>query len=249
MSIPENHRHNLQIQQSAQPQHLEVLQGGLERMESSVRSRVNDSLKRVFDVVFASFLLLLFSPVMAVVALAIKLNSPGPAVFKQERVARGEKSFYIYKFRTMVNNAEAQTGPTWVQKGDSRITPLGKMLRDTHLDELLQLWNVLVGDMSFVGPRPERPEFVEQFKAQGVVNYEARFLTRPGITGYAQLQNSNPSIEEIQEKTDADVWYVANWTPWLDVVLITQTAWLFVTSILQALRLLPKKQKPAPQKA
>lgn len=249
MSIPENHRHNLKIQQSAQPQHLEVLQGGLERMESSVRSRVNDSLKRVFDVVFASFLLLLFSPVMAVVALAIKLNSPGPAVFKQERVARGEKSFYIYKFRTMVNNAEAQTGPTWVQKGDSRITPLGKMLRDTHLDELLQLWNVLVGDMSFVGPRPERPEFVEQFKAQGVVNYEARFLTRPGITGYAQLQNSNPSIEEIQEKTDADVWYVANWTPWLDVVLITQTAWLFVTSILQALRLLPKKQKPAPQKA
>lgn len=198
-----------------------------------VRTQLERAYVRAFDLTLACTGLVLFLPVMGLVAAAIKATMPGSILYTQERVTRGEKVFKILKFRTMVLDAEAKTGPVWVGTDDARITPLGRFLRRSHLDELPQLFNVLKGEMSIVGPRPERPVFVEQFKAQGVARYSQRHTVKTGITGHAQLLNPNPSLDQISEKTEADLWYIEHWTPWLDVVLCYKTGMGLIKSILK----------------
>ncbi len=216
----------------------------VKRPEPATRYQINDAYKRAFDVIGATFLLLFFMPLMLLVTLLIKLTMPGPIFFKQERVTQNERKFDILKFRTMVVDAEAKTGPTWVRKNDNRVTPLGRILRATHMDEVPQLLNVLAGDMSLVGPRPERPIFVEQFKSQGIARYADRHLAKTGIAGYAQLRCPHPTMKDIEDKTEADLWYIENWTPWLDLKIIGGTYFYVQDSIVNGLK--RHFSKPAP---
>jgi lipopolysaccharide/colanic/teichoic acid biosynthesis glycosyltransferase len=148
-------------------------------------SRLHESFIRALDCTAAVTILLLLWPFMLAAALAVRLTSTGPALYKQQRVGKTGRVFILYKFRTMVNNAERHCGPVWASADDARITAVGKILRKTHLDELPQLLNVLAGDMSLVGPRPERPVFVRRHRAlQGM-----RLTVRPGLTGLAQVRN------------------------------------------------------------
>jgi lipopolysaccharide/colanic/teichoic acid biosynthesis glycosyltransferase len=166
-------------------------------------------------------LLIVLAPVMALVALATRWSSEGPALFRQERVGQGGRAFSLYKFRTMVANAEALTGPT-LSSGhdDPRLTPLGKFLRRSRLDELPQLWNVLIGDMSLIGPRPERPCFVEQF-GQAQPLYVERHRVRPGITGLAQVRAGYHT--DARDKLRYDLLYVSHPSPWLDLEILLRT--------------------------
>jgi lipopolysaccharide/colanic/teichoic acid biosynthesis glycosyltransferase len=147
-------------------------------------SAIADALIRGFDIAGSLLMLVFAAPVMLLTAVLIKVTSPGPVLFKQRRVGKNGRIFVLYKFRTMVNDAEKNTGPVWATRDDRRVTSFGKMLRRTRLDELPQLFNVLVGDMGLVGPRPERPYFVRRHKAlQGI-----RLAVKPGITGLAQVR-------------------------------------------------------------
>lgn len=190
-------------------------------------------LKRIVDVVFASIGLVALIPFFLLATVMIKLSSKGPVLFRQQRLSLHERPFTLIKFRTMVHQAEAQTGPTWVQEQDSRITKVGHFLRKTHMDEMPQLWNVLIGEMSLIGPRPERPVFVKQFRDQKIGDYSCRHFFRPGITGYAQMLNPNPTIEQIQDKTDADLWYVTHWSVKLELWLIKETVVYFSKSLFK----------------
>lgn len=194
------------------------------------KSNIHKGYKRFIDIVLSSVGLTLFAPIMLVIAFLVKLTSSGPVLFKQERLTQNERVFYILKFRTMAENAEAKTGPVWSVGNDTRVTPLGHFLRNTHLDELPQLFNVLMGDMSIVGPRPERPVFVEQFKAQGVRRYSDRHLAKAGITGYAQLQCPHPTLKDIHSKTQGDLWYIENWSLALDFWIMWRTGLYFLSS-------------------
>lgn len=182
-------------------------------------------MKRWVDLVFSAAALVFLSPFMLLVALLIKLTSPdGPVFYTQERVGLDGKPFQVIKFRSMRPDAEVSTGPVWAKKGDDRTTPLGRIMRRYSIDELPQLVNVLIGEMSLVGPRPERPYFVEQFKMT-VPGYFDRHNEKAGLTGWAQVNGlrGNTSIEE---RTAYDLWYVENWTLWLDFKIMLQT--LFV---------------------
>ncbi|MER3397664.1 MAG: undecaprenyl-phosphate glucose phosphotransferase [Chloroflexota bacterium] len=180
------------------------------------------TVKRAFDVVFSATVLILFSPLMLLIAALIKLTSPdGPVFYVQERVGLDGKPFPIIKFRTMRPDAEAETGPVWTKPGDPRRTRLGAILRRFSLDELPQFINVLLGHMSVVGPRPERPYFVQQF-AQVVPRYLDRHREKAGITGWAQV-NGLRGDTPIEERTAYDLWYVENWTLWLDIKIILRT--------------------------
>ena len=161
----------------------------------------------LFEKAFAFALLIVFSPIMLVVAMLIKISMGGPILYGQIRVGKNGKLFKIYKFRSMVQDAEAKTGPVLATKNDPRVTGLGKFLRASHLDELPQLFNVLRGQMSFVGPRPERPEFVNQFNEQ-IVNYSKRHNVKPGITGLAQI--CLPYDATASDKLHYDLFYIEN---------------------------------------
>jgi len=164
------------------------------------KTRVSMAVKRVFDVSLSLLGLILGLPIMVLVAMAVRLSSRGPVFYHQERVGLNGRTFMVHKFRTMGTDAEAATGPVWSQPNDVRITPVGRMLRRTRLDELPQLWNVLCGDMSFVGPRPERPEFVKEL-TEKIPFYGQRHVVKPGLTGWAQIRYTyGASVEDAMEK-------------------------------------------------
>jgi sugar transferase (PEP-CTERM system associated) len=189
------------------------------------KPRLLRSVKRVGEVALASFALLMAAPVMALVALAVKLSSPGPVLYHQTRVGEGGREFPLLKCRTMRPDAEASSGPVWAAaENDPRITRVGKLLRKSRLDELPQLWNVLRGDMSFVGPRPERPHFVEKLR-KVIPYYDERHGVRPGITGWAQVKFPYGStLEDAEGKLEYDLFYVKHMSLLLDVAIVLETA-------------------------
>jgi Undecaprenyl-phosphate glucose phosphotransferase len=177
--------------------------------------------KRAFDIVFSALAILITLPVMIVVAIAIKVSSPGPIIFKQERVGLNRRTFMMYKFRTMKVMPEGDSNTQWTVKNDPRRTKLGAFLRKTSLDELPQFFNVLFGHMSVVGPRPERPYFVEQFKEE-IPKYMVKHHIRPGITGWAQT-NGLRGDTSIEERIRYDLFYIENWSFLFDIKIIWKT--------------------------
>lgn len=176
--------------------------------------------KRIFDLVLSIPLLVVCLPVMAVVAVAIKFLSPGPVLFTQKRVGLNGREFVVYKFRTMVVDAEKRTGPVLASANDPRITPIGELLRATRLDELPQLINVIRGEMSLVGPRPERPYFVEQFSRE-LPEYDLRHIVPPGITGLAQVMGKYDTSAE--DKLRFDLYYIRHYSVWFDIKILLLT--------------------------
>ena len=179
--------------------------------------------RRLLSWLLAVVLCVITLPLIPIIVLLIKLSSPGPVLYRQKRVGLGGVPFDCFKFRTMRPDAEAQSGPTWASDNDPRVTTVGAFLRRTRLDEIPQLWNVVRGDMAFVGPRPERPEFVE-YLSQQIPYYNLRHLTRPGITGWAQINYGyGSSVEEAKEKLKYDLYYIRNGCIMLDLVIAFDT--------------------------
>ena len=178
-------------------------------------------IKRIFDIVSSFVGLVLLSPFLILIAILIKLSSKGPIFYKQERIGMDGRMFRIFKFRSMVADAEAKTGPIWAQKNDARVTTIGGFLRRTSIDELPQLFNVIKGDMSLVGPRPERPEFVREFESF-IPKYQERHRFRSGITGWAQA-NGLRGQSSIEERTKYDVYYIENWSLAFDLKILILT--------------------------
>jgi sugar transferase (PEP-CTERM system associated) len=188
------------------------------------KSHAVSALKRGGDIAAALVGLIVASPLLLVCAVLVKLTSAGPALYHQVRVGQRGENFRVHKFRSMRNNAEAATGAVWAAAGnDPRVTWLGRILRRTRLDELPQLWNVLVGDMSMVGPRPERPEFVKDLTVQ-IPFYGQRHVVRPGVTGWAQVRYEyGASVEDSMEKLQYDLFYIKNLSMPLDIYIILET--------------------------
>lgn len=181
----------------------------------------NRIIKRAFDIVFSLAAIIITLPVMCLIAIGIKLTSPGPILFKQERVGQNRRTFYMYKFRTMHVSTDEEADTGWTVKDDPRRTAFGRFLRQTSLDELPQFFNVLQGTMSVVGPRPERPYYVEQFKEE-VPKYMVKHHIRPGITGWAQSHGLRGDTS-IEERIKYDVFYIENWSFLLDIKIIIKT--------------------------
>jgi lipopolysaccharide/colanic/teichoic acid biosynthesis glycosyltransferase len=180
-------------------------------------------LKRAFDVIFACAGLLIALPLLLLIAAAVVASDRGPALFAQERIGWRRHTFRMLKFRTMDPPAERATGPTWSWEGDPRVTPIGRILRATHLDELPQLWNVLCGEMSLVGPRPERAVFIEELE-QVIPGYINRLAIRPGITGLSQLRNGyDESLRSVRRKVRYDLLYVRRGCTLLDAMILLDT--------------------------
>jgi sugar transferase (PEP-CTERM system associated) len=188
------------------------------------KTRWLSAMKRVLDIACALVGLILAAPLMAIVAVAVRMTSPGPALYHQQRVGLNGRIFTVHKFRSMRMDAESTTGPVWASKaGDTRVTPIGGILRRARLDEVPQLWNVLKGDMSFVGPRPERPEFVSQLSEQ-IRFYGQRHVVRPGLTGWAQVSYTyGASTEDALQKLQYDLYYIKNLSIALDLFIILET--------------------------
>ncbi len=206
------------------------LRGGVEEFESipfidlgSPLYGWNLVLKRAFDLVLGTLGLLVAAPVMLAIVVALKLTSPGPILYRQERMGLDRRRFQMLKFRTMRIDAEKETGPVWARPDDPRRTRLGTFLRRWSLDELPQLWNVLRGEMSLVGPRPERPSFVEEFR-RSIPRYVFRHKVKAGITGWAQVNGwrGNTSIEK---RIEYDLYYITRWSLAFDLKILIQTVW------------------------
>jgi Undecaprenyl-phosphate glucose phosphotransferase len=182
---------------------------------------LNVVVKRFMDVVLATIGLVIVSPVLAAIALFVKLTSPGPVLYRQERCGLNGQSFFMLKFRSMRADAEKQTGAVWARKDDDRRTWFGTFIRKTSLDELPQLINVLRGDMSLVGPRPERPVFIQQF-SKTIPNYMSRHCVKAGITGWAQVHGWRGNTS-LRKRLQYDLYYITHWTPWLDLRILWMT--------------------------
>lgn len=182
---------------------------------------LNIVVKRAMDVLLSLAGLVLLSPVLFVIGLLVKLSSPGPMFYRQERCGLNGRPFQMLKFRSMRVDAEHQTGAVWAQKDDPRRTVLGSFMRRTSLDELPQLWNVLRGDMSLVGPRPERPVFISQF-TKTIPNYMVRHCVKSGITGWAQVHGWRGNTS-LRKRVQYDLYYITHWTPWLDIRILWMT--------------------------
>jgi len=180
--------------------------------------------KRIFDIVLSSLIMICASPLVMAAMLLVRLTSSGPVIYTQTRLGRGGRPFTIYKIRTMQHNCELMSGIKWATPRDPRVTFLGRILRRTHIDELPQLWNVLCGEMSLVGPRPERPVIAEQLR-KAIVLYDERLRIRPGLTGLAQVQLAPDSnIAGVTRKLACDLHYIRNRGLWLDLRLLVSTA-------------------------
>lgn len=172
--------------------------------------------KRAVELAAASALFVVSMPVLLIAMVVVKLTSAGPAIYSQRRIGRHGQLFTIYKVRSMAVDAETRGGPRWCVPGDPRVTTVGKVLRKLHIDELPQLWNVLRGDMSLVGPRPERPEFMPKIKPF-VPGYDDRHAVRPGITGLAQVQvDADTNVDNVARKLRYDLYYIEHQGPWLE---------------------------------
>jgi lipopolysaccharide/colanic/teichoic acid biosynthesis glycosyltransferase len=185
-------------------------------------ARFYDPFKKAIEFLASIAIFMILLPIEILVALLVRSTSRGPVIYRQIRVGQGEREFTLYKFRTMRRDAE-RTGAQWAAQNDSRATPVGKLLRATHLDELPQLWNIIRGDISFVGPRPERPEFVAKLKAQ-VPFYEMRLFVKPGVTGWAQIHyRADLTLEDVEQKLQYDIYYLKNRSLFLDLTIILKT--------------------------
>ncbi len=201
---------------------VEIVQGTpVVSINESPLAGLGSVLKRLVDILGAMVAIVLFGPLMLLVALLVRLSSKGPVFYRQDRMGLDGKTFQMLKFRSMPTDAESATGAVWATAGDDRATPVGKFLRKSSLDELPQFFNVFKGDMSLVGPRPERPVFVEQFR-KDVPGYYLRHKTKAGITGWAQVNGwrGNTSIER---RIECDLFYIQNWSLWFDVKIIFLT--------------------------
>jgi Undecaprenyl-phosphate glucose phosphotransferase len=213
-----------------------TLRGGVEELDGLPIINIQDTpllgwgkiAKRAMDVVFSSVGLLVLSLPMGLIALLVKLTSPGPVFYDQERMGFDGEIFRMLKFRSMAADAERETGPVWAKPNDPRRTPVGKILRKTNLDELPQLFNVLKGEMSLVGPRPERPELIEKFK-HNIPNYMLRHKIKAGLTGWAQVNGwrGNTSLEK---RIEHDLYYIENWSISFDLRILFMTLWKGLTS-------------------
>jgi exopolysaccharide biosynthesis polyprenyl glycosylphosphotransferase len=184
--------------------------------------------KRLLDILISALILILFVPIWLLLALAIKADSKGPVLYRQRRVGKDEQPFTIYKFRSMIHRAESQTGPQWAQKRDPRITRVGRVMRTLHLDEVPQFMNVLMGEMSLVGPRPERAHFVEKFKRQ-IPFYARRLKVQPGITGWAQVKGDyDTSVENVKTKLQYDLFYLENMSLRMDLKILLNTIYVML---------------------
>jgi Undecaprenyl-phosphate glucose phosphotransferase len=184
---------------------------------------LNSVVKRSIDVALSAVALLILAPPLALIALLVRLTSRGPVFYRQERMGLDGKSFSIVKFRSMTHDAERDTGPVWAQRDDPRVTGFGRFLRRSNIDELPQLWNVFRGDMSIVGPRPERPHFVEQFKHR-IPQYMLRHKVKAGLTGWAQV-NGWRGNTALEKRIEYDLYYIENWSVQLDLKIM----WLTLT--------------------
>jgi len=204
--------------------------------------------KAALDFLLALALLLLAAPLLLVLGVLVKLTSRGPVFYSQTRLGKRGRPFTVYKLRTMTHDCERESGPQWSRPGDPRVTRLGRFLRKTHLDELPQLWNVLRGDMSLVGPRPERPEFFPSLE-EALPQYPSRLRVRPGVTGLAQtLLPADTDLESVRKKLSIDLHYVDNHGPWLDLRILIATPLLLLglsPALLRRIFFLPAPASPA----
>ena len=184
---------------------------------------MNNTIKRLFDIACATIGLLVLSPLYLIIYIALKMTTPGPAFFKQERIGKGGKPFNIYKFRTMIVEGEPDGTPQLAEPDDERLTEVGKFLRNHHLDELPQLWNVLKGDMSFIGPRPERQYFINQIMEVDP-RYAELYKIRPGVTSYATLYNGyTDTLEKMLRRLELDLYYLEHRSWWFDLQILSKT--------------------------
>jgi sugar transferase (PEP-CTERM system associated) len=187
------------------------------------KSAFQTAIKRVFDASMAGVGLLVTAPILLLVAALVRLTSSGPALYHQRRVGQHGRTFMVHKFRSMRQDAEAASGAVWAMQDDPRVTPFGRVMRKTRLDELPQLWNVLVGEMSFVGPRPERPEFVARL-SEHIPFYRQRHAVKPGITGWAQVMYTyGASVEDAIEKLQYDLFYIKHMSIAFDIFILFKT--------------------------
>jgi exopolysaccharide biosynthesis polyprenyl glycosylphosphotransferase len=203
----------------------------VEEIEGLPMVRLNDSPlggwmaigKRLMDIGLSAVALTLLSPVYLVLSIAVRLTSRGPIFYGQERMGLDGRTFKMWKFRSMKVDAEKETGAVWAKAGDDRRTPIGALLRSTSLDEIPQFWNVFTGDMSLVGPRPERPVFVHQFKRE-IPHYMLRHKVKAGITGWAQV-NGWRGDTSLEKRIECDLYYIRNWSFILDMKILFLTIW------------------------
>jgi len=211
-----------------EPSTLALFGSGLLGMIISFVRRVYALAKRFIDIALSVIAMIVLSPLYLAAAILIKLTSKGPVIFKQIRVGRDGEPFEIFKFRTMNVDAEKETGAVWATENDPRLIPAGKFLRKTHIDEIPQFINVLRGEMSVVGPRPERPVFVEKFKKE-IHHYEKRLTVKPGITGLAQVWHKyDETIEDVKKKITYDLLYIKKFCLWTDVQILLGRLGLFL---------------------
>lgn len=206
-----------------EPSTMMLFGSGILGMVISFVRRTYHVVKRAFDVVASLFGIVLLSPLFLFTAALIKCVSRGPILFTQTRVGKDEKLFEIYKFRTMRVDAEKETGPVWAADNDPRLIPIGRFLRKAHIDEIPQFINILKGDMSLIGPRPERPVFVQKFKEE-ITGYEKRLAVKPGLTGLAQVWHKyDETIEDVRKKIKYDLLYIKKHCLWTDLRILLRT--------------------------
>ena len=187
--------------------------------EIAAGRRIYDTIKRAADIVIPFGLIMVFLPLFFLISILIKITSKGPVIYKQKRIGKNNRPFILYKFRSMKTG---EKGPLWTEEKDKRLTFIGKILRYTHLDELPQLFNILKGNISFIGPRPERSELAEMYSS--LPHYEIRHIIKPGLTGWAQVNyKPSASLEEAHEKLQYDIYYIKNRSLFLDFLIILKT--------------------------